>query len=92
MTKEEILQELEINIDAICFNYQNAFKKSEENLQTFFNSNGEKIRKEIANASTNALHNGIMNNLAQDQDFTQKVLEQNFLGAQKLHNSLLDLG
>ena len=47
--------------------------------------------KEIASESTNTLHNGILNNLASDQDFTQKVLELNYLGAFRLYEKLVNL-
>lgn len=60
-------------------------------MKFFFEDNGNQIRKEIASESTNTLHNGILNNLASDQDFTQKVLELNYLGAFRLYEKLVNL-
>ena len=90
-TKEEILTELEMKIEAICSKYENAFKGSNRDLKSFFDNNGAMIKKEIATESTNALHKGILNNLAQDKDFTQKILELNYIGAEKIHNSIISL-
>ena len=89
-TKQELLDELSIKIETIAFKYENAFKASDKNLKFFFEDNGNQIRKEIASESTNTLHNGILNNLASDQDFTQKVLELNYLGAFRLYEKLVN--
>jgi hypothetical protein len=90
-TKQEILDTLAVRIEAIVFKYENAFKASDKDLKKFFEENGNQIRKEIASESTNALHSGILSNLANDQDFTQKVLELNYIGAFNLQKKIVEL-
>jgi len=90
-TKQELLNELTVKIEAIMFKYENLFKASDKDLRKFFEENGNAIRREIASESTNIIHNGILSNLASDKDFTQKVIELNYLGAFNLHKRLEDL-
>ncbi|MCR5860936.1 hypothetical protein LRS05_01705 [Flavobacterium sp. J372] len=87
-TKDDLLKDLEIKMDAINLRYEAAFQEVKAEPEDFFNANYTSYRSELAKTATDTLHNLIMSGLGNDEDFVLSVQKLNISSVYKLMLSL----
>ena len=86
--QEILLAELEIKMDAIILKYEIAFKQSKNKLEEFFQENYETFSSEIARLVTDTIHDSIINDISNDQNFIFLIQKLNVASVIKLMQNL----
>lgn len=75
--KENILNELQIQIESVIFQFENNYRNSNDDFEKFIKANSQIFREKIAKLTTDAIHKAIVNNLSKDKDFIAEIVNQN---------------